>query len=625
MSKRAGRPGDRFYRLVCIGCGQEVREEESSTRCPACRKPLDVRYDYGYIRARLNRYSLKSSPIKALKYLDFYPIRNLDLVISLNEGGTPLYRSQRLGDKLGCARLFIKNEGANPTGVFKDRGSLVELTKAKEQGARAICVASTGNMAASVAAYSSAAALPCYVLVPEGTAIGKMAQALSYGARLLEIRGTYTDAVRLTEEMSERHGFYLAGDYAFRVEGQKSQAFEIIEQLDWRAPAAVIVPMGCGTNMAALGKGFREFYELGFIERLPRMIGVQPEGCQPIAAAFNQGLAETVAVDKPATIATAVAAGDPQDGAKALAAIRESGGCAVVLADDDILAAQQLLSRHESIFVEPSGAIPIAALGPLLTTGRIRADEVVVCLATGTGLKDPRSALKVIPSPATIEPTTQEVDKFLKLRLYEIRAAGARNGAKSLFAGIPSKAAVVEVVQREFGVRLTPAYAQKALALIEEFVRKGKPITKADLQYIVEHVLKGLSEPTPVLAVKDFRVATSLHAQAEARVWVTFDGEQVEAAAQGVGPVDAVINALKAAAEQKGKLFFELIDFQVGINSPGTDAAVETTMVLKDAQGNRVVATGTSPDIIVASMNAFVEGYNLLWAKPRGPSPPAGP
>src|SRR5574341_698155 len=204
---RGRRNGTTFYQLHCIACGKQVKETESSTRCPACRRPLSVRYDYDYIRSRLNRYSLRHSPVKALKYLDFYPLLDLDLVVSMNEGGTPLYRCTRLGERIGLRHLFIKNEGANPTGVFKDRGSLVELTKAKEQGAKAVCVASTGNMAASVAAYASLAGLPCYVLVPEGTAIGKMAQALSYGARLLQVRGTYTDAARLSETLAARHGF----------------------------------------------------------------------------------------------------------------------------------------------------------------------------------------------------------------------------------------------------------------------------------------------------------------------------------------------------------------------------------------------------------------------------------
>lgn len=611
------RNGTSFYELRCISCGQVAHEKDTSTRCPICRRPLDVRYDYAHIRSRLNRYSLKTSPVKALKYLDFYPLVNLDLVVSMNEGGTPLYRCTRLAERLGFRDLYIKNEGANPTGVFKDRGSLVELSKAKELGAKAVCVASTGNMAASVAAYASVAGLTCYVLVPEGTPSGKLAQALSYGARLLQVRGTYNDAARLTEEMSERHGFYLAGDYAFRVEGQKSQAFEIVEQLDWRPPAAVIVPMGCGTNIAAVWKGFKEFYELGLIDRLPRMVGVQAEGCAPILSAFQQGREHIEAVEKPYTVCSAVAAGDPTDGLKALAALRESGGCGVILSDAEILDAQQQLAHRESVFVEPAGAIPIAALSSLLTSGRVRADEVVVCLATGNGLKDPKAALRVLPSPATIEPTIAEVDKFLRLRLYEIRAAGAKDGNRGLFDHAPSQHAVVETVRRELGVKLTADYAKRVTALVLDFVEKGKRITKADLQYIVEHVLKALSEPPPILAVEDFQITTSLKGKAAAKVWITFDGERVESEATGVGPVDAVVNALKSAAERRGKLFFELVDFQVEINSPGTDASVETSITMRDTKNNRVVATGTSPDVIVASVNAFVEGYNMLWSRQK--------
>ena len=617
-STRTRKNGTVFYELRCIACDKVVREQESSTRCPACHQPLDVRYDYDFIRSRLNRYSLRTSPVKALKYLDFYPLLDLSLVVSLNEGGTPLYQCTRLAERLGLRRLYIKNEGANPTGVFKDRGSLVELTKVKEQRAKAVCVASTGNMAASVAAYAAVAEVPCYVLIPEGIALGKLAQALSYGARLLQVRGTYNDAARLTEEMSKRHGFYLAGDYAFRVEGQKSQAFEIIEQLDWQAPAAVIVPMGCGTNLAAIWKGFKEFYELGLVDRLPRMIGVQADGCAPIVSAFQQGTTRISVVEKPFTVCTALAAGDPLDGAKALAALRESGGCGVILTDTEILEAQQQLAHLESIFVEPAGAVPIAALQALLTSGRVRPDETVVCVATGNGLKDPRAALRVLPSPATIEPTMAEVEKFLRLRLYEIRAAAAKDGGRGLFVQAPSQRTVVETVRQELGVKLTAEYAQRVTSLVTDFVQKGKVITKADLQYIVENVLKGFSDLAPILEVEDFQVTTSLKGKSEAKVWVRFDKDRVQAAAVGVGPVDAVVSALKSAAESRGKLFFELVDFQVQINSAGTDASVETSITMKDAKNTRVVATGTSPDIIVASVQAFVEGYNVLWARQKG-------
>ncbi len=210
-----------------------------------------------------------------------------------------------------------------------------------------------------------------------------------------------------------------------------------------------------------------------------------------------------------------------------------------------------------------------------------------------------------------------EVDKFLKLKLYEIRAAAAKDGGRCLFGEVPSQQKVADTVRQELGVKLTADYAHRVAAMVADFVRKGKVITKADLQYIVETVLKARPEQRPILQVENFQVTTSLKGKSEAKVWITFDGERVASEAAGVGPVDAVVNALKTAAESRGKLFFDLVDFQVEINSPGTDASVETTITMKDTKNNRVVATGTSPDIIVASVNAFVEGYNVLWSRQK--------
>ena len=214
------------------------------------------------------------------------------------------------------------------------------------------------------------------------------------------------------------------------------------------------------------------------------------------------------------------------------------------MTDAEILEAQQQLAHLESIFVEPAGAIPIATLTPLLTTGRIRPDEVVVCLATGNGLKDPKAALRVLPSPATIEPTIAEVDKFLKLRLYEIRAAGTKDGGRGLFSQVPSQQTVSETVREELGVKLTRRLRPAGDGTWWGTSSKGKGITKADLQYIVENVLKAGSEHRPILQVEDFQVTTSLKGKSEAKVWITFDGERVTSSASGVGPVDAVVNAL---------------------------------------------------------------------------------
>ncbi|MBD3360501.1 threonine synthase, partial [Candidatus Peregrinibacteria bacterium] len=400
----------KFYTLKCIKCGAEFDEHQTATTCLKCEGALDVIYDYDYIKQRLNLYALKNSPISALKYLTFYPIINLEKIITLNEGGTPLHHCRNLSKKYKIKNLYIKNEGANPTGVFKDRGTLVEVTKALEMGASAVCLASTGNMAASVSAYCTIAKIPCYVLVPEGTPIGKLAQTLSYGSRIIQVRGTYSDCAGLAVEMAEKHGFYLAGDYVFRLEGQKSQGYEIAEQLGWKSPDYVIVPMGCGTNLSAIWKGFKELKKLNLIDNLPKLIGVQPDGCNVIVKAFKSRNKKITPLNKPDTICSAVAAGDPLDGKKAIKALTESKGSVVQLSDETTLETEQLLAKEEAIFVEPSGALAIAALEALTKKKFFKKDDTVVCVATGNGLKDPKSAIKNIPDPPTIDPDIKEVD-----------------------------------------------------------------------------------------------------------------------------------------------------------------------------------------------------------------------
>src|SRR3989338_2308886 len=254
---------------------------------------------------------------------------DLGKIVTLNEGGTPLHYCRNLSKTYKIKNLYIKNEGANPTGVFKDRGTLVEITKALEMGAKAVCFASTGNMAASVSAYCTLAKIPCYVLVPEGTPIGKLAQTLSYGARIIQVRGTYSECAKLAETMSERYGFYLAGDYAFRLEGQKSQAYEIAEQLGWKAPDYLVCPVGVGTNLSAIWKGFTELKHLELIENLPKLIAVQPENCDVVCRAFHSKSKKLISIDKPNTVCSAVAVSMPFDGPKVLKALNESKGTSV--------------------------------------------------------------------------------------------------------------------------------------------------------------------------------------------------------------------------------------------------------------------------------------------------------
>jgi len=401
------------YEIVCVDCGEKFLETETITRCLNCGQSLDVHFDMQKLAETVNIYTLKNTPISAMKYLNFYPLNDRSKIISLNEGATPLVQSEELGKKYGIKNLYIKNEGANPTGVFKDRGTLVEVSKALELNAKGIVVASTGNMAASVSAYSAKAGLPCYVLVPDGTPSGKLSQSLTHGGKVLKIRGTYADCVKLSGEMAKKYNLLLAGDYAFRGEGQKSIAFEIIEQLNWNVPDVVIAPVGCGTNLYGIAKGFAEWKALGLIDKMPRIIGAQPSGADTMTTAFYEGKDRSSLVPRPTSLCSAVNIGAPLDDMKLMKIVRESKGDFVLTNDNEVLLAQQDMSQLASVFTEPSGAIPVASLESLLKDGKISEDEVVVCVATGTGLKDPHSATLLFPNLPAIDAEMSEISAFL--------------------------------------------------------------------------------------------------------------------------------------------------------------------------------------------------------------------
>lgn len=321
---------------------------------------------------------------------------------------------------MGLNKLYIKNEGMNPTGCFKDRGTMVEVTKAKEMGAKAICLASTGNMAASVAAYSSAANIPCYVIVPEGTALGKLSQTLTFGARLVQVRSDYTCCAKLAEKMSKEFGYFLAGDYTFRTEGQKSEGYEIIEQLYWKAPDYIVCPIGCGTNFHGIAKGINELFNLGLIERKPRLIGVQTVGANPVVRAFRKKRKSCEILKNPNTVAGAIAVGNPLDAAKILQDIYDSKGLVTEVDDEFLLHCQQEQTRAEGIFAEPSGTLAYAAVKKLSLEGFFEPNEVIVCVATGNGLKDPKAPLRILPEPISVDPRFEEIKRFIDQKLYNL-------------------------------------------------------------------------------------------------------------------------------------------------------------------------------------------------------------
>ena len=402
--------------LECINCKSEYPMDEMLYNCKKCGDLLEVKLDLEDLKRKLEKVDWKRRSISVWKYREFLPISDESKIITLQEGGTPLYKCERLAERLGIKNLYVKNEGANPTGSFKDRGMTVGVSKALEFNVKTVICASTGNTSASLAAYAARAGLNCVVLIPHGKiALGKLSQAMMYGAKVVAVKGNFDIALKIVVNASKTFGLYLLNSInPFRIEGQKTAAFEICEQLGWKAPDRIIIPVGNAGNITAYWKGFKELEAIEIIKELPRMTGVQASGASPIVNAFANGNEGIEPVSDPETIATAIRIGNPVNWKRALKAIRESGGVAVTVTDDEIIYAQKLLARAEGIFVEPASAASIAGLKKLIESGEIGSEETVVCIATGHGLKDPEVAIKACEKIVEIEPSLEELERVLK-------------------------------------------------------------------------------------------------------------------------------------------------------------------------------------------------------------------
>ena len=338
------------------------------------------------------------------RYARFLPLTDATPRISLGEGSTPLVRTCNLAADVGIDRLYLKIEGMNPTGSFKDRGMVVAVAKALEEGARSIVCASTGNTSASAAAYGAAAGLEVVVLLPAGKiALGKLLQALVAGARVVAVDGNFDDALTVVRELSEqrRHPVTLVNSVnPYRIEGQKTAAFEVVDDLG-RAPDILAIPVGNAGNITAYWAGFREYHAAGLAPNLPRMMGFQAAGAAPIVLGHP--------VEHPETVATAIRIGNPASWERATAARDESGGLIEAVTDDEILAAYRDLVRLEGIFCEPSSAASVAGIRKLAREGRIDRDATVVCVLTGHGLKDPDTAGRQVTELVEAGATTDAV------------------------------------------------------------------------------------------------------------------------------------------------------------------------------------------------------------------------
>jgi threonine synthase len=402
----------------CIKCGTKYDIDEIVYFCKKCGDILEIKMDLDEVAENLKNSDWQKTPISVWRYRDFMPIHETTKLVTLGEGGTGLHKATRLGQELGLKNLYIKNEGENPTGSFKDRGMTMGVSKAAELGAQHVICASTGNTSASLAAYAARAGMRCTVLIPSGKiANGKLSQAMIHGAKVLQVRGNFDQALDFVFKLSEKHpNIYLLNSInPFRIEGQKSLGFEICDQLG-EAPDRLVVPVGNAGNISAIWKGFNEFYKLGFAKKLPKMTGIQAVGSAPIVQAIKNNADEIVPVASPETVATAIRIGAPVSWKKAVAAIRDSFGAAEDVTDEEILDAQKLLARIEGIFVEPASASSIAGLKKLVKNGVIDRDEIVVCVTTGHGLKDPDTAIKQCEPPVEVDADLSAIEKALGIK-----------------------------------------------------------------------------------------------------------------------------------------------------------------------------------------------------------------
>lgn len=343
------------------------------------------------------------------RYREFLPVTDRTPVVTLNEGGTPLIPATRLQAALGIeAEVYLKCEGLNPTGSFKDRGMTVAVSKAVEEGARAVICASTGNTSASASAYAARAGLRAFVLIPEGKiALGKLSQAMIHGAQVLQIEGNFDQALGIVRQLSGQQAIALVNSLnPYRIEGQKSAAFEICDQLG-RSPDYHFIPVGNAGNITAYWKGYQEYFRAARIDSLPKMMGWQAEGAAPIV--------HGKVVERPETVASAIQIGNPASWRGAVEAARESGGQIDMVSDGEIIDAYRLLAHAEGIFCELASAAPVAGLIKFARANRLPKGTVVVCVLTGHGLKDPDAAIRLSQDPVTVKADAEAVLKLLSI------------------------------------------------------------------------------------------------------------------------------------------------------------------------------------------------------------------
>ena len=386
----------------CIKCGKTYPATPDLTTC-TCGGVLEIVYDYDEIKKRLTKAVLAERTERTMwRYRELLPIEETTEPTPLRVGWSPLYDEPRLAAQLGLKQLWVKDDGLNPTGALKDRASAMAVAKAREAGAGVIACSSTGNAASSLAGNAAAAGLATYIFVPSRAPKGKVAQLMTFGATVISVQGSYEETFELSRQAINRWGWYNrnAASNPYLSEGKKTVAYEILEQLGWQAPDYIAISVGDGCTIAGLWKGLKDLYAVGLIDRLPRLISAQAEGCCPINRAVVRGGGWEPMEEN--TFADSIAVGVPRNGDKALMAIRESQGLAVNVSDREIMEAQQLLGRSCGVFGEPAGVTATAGVKKLCEQGILGREETVVSVVTGNGLKDVANAIKACGEPISI-------------------------------------------------------------------------------------------------------------------------------------------------------------------------------------------------------------------------------
>jgi len=409
--------------LTCVICDKTYPADFAGYVCPDHGNEgiLDVRYDYEEIGKTFTKESLAANPDRTMwRYRPLLPVEPDAAVPPLTVGGTPMYDAAPLAADLGLAKVWVKDEGREPTASLKDRASAMAVVKAQERGADVVTTASTGNAAAALSGISASVGQRNVIFVPASAPEAKIAQLLAYGSTVALVNGTYGDAFDLCMEASAEYGWYNrnTGYNPFMTEGKKTAGLEILEDLGWEAPDAIFVSVGDGSIIGGVHKGMKDAFALGWIDRMPRIFGIQSAGSDYLVQAFENG--EDVLTKPPIsadTVADSISADLPRDRIKAMAAVTETGGVYLRVSDEEILAAIPTLARGSGVFAEPAGATPYAGLVTAVERGLVGSNDRVVLLATGSGLKDVASALKAVAAvgtePMTVDPNLESLKAAL--------------------------------------------------------------------------------------------------------------------------------------------------------------------------------------------------------------------